>query len=192
MEPIYQSKWSSSAIPSELIDSIVKQCETLEQIPGRVGFEGEELLDKKVRDSQVAFLPGTHWIACVMRQIVESFNEENFKYDLFPGFENNQVQYGTYHPGGHYSWHKDAEVWAMPNNDDLKIRKLSVTIQLSEPDDYEGGEVQLQGPNNELYLTPKERGTVIVFDSRTLHRVRPVKSGVRKSLVGWVAGPRWR
>ena len=127
-----------------------------------------------------------------MRQIVEQINADNFMYDLHPGFDNHTIQYGVYKPSGHYTWHKDADLFAAENKPDLTLRKLSVTVQLSEPDDYEGGELQLQGPDGDLYTCPKERGTIIVFDSRTLHRVRPIKSGVRKSLVGWVNGPRWR
>ena len=42
------------------------------------------------------------------------------------------------------------------------------------------------------YFAPKQKGTLIVFDSRTKHRVRTVKTGLRKSIVGWVVGPRWK
>jgi PKHD-type hydroxylase len=193
MESIYQTRWAPSSIPSDLIEGIVRQCETIKELEkGTIGIQGEEVLDKKIRNSEVAFLPEHHWIACVMRQVVEQMNIENFKYDLDPGFDQKTVQFGIYGPAGHYVWHKDSDIFAAENRSDLKLRKLSVTVQLSEPDDYEGGELQMQGPNGELYECPKERGTVIVFDSRTLHRVRPIKSGVRKSLVGWVTGPRWR
>jgi len=193
MNSIYQSKWAPTYIPADLIKNIVNQCESINNLTeGTVGLEGEEKMLKNIRNSEVAFLPDTHWIACVMRQIVEQFNTENFMYDLHPGFDNHIIQYGVYKPSGHYTWHKDADLFADENKPDLSIRKLSVTVQLSEPDDYEGGELQMQGPDGALYTCPKERGTVIVFDSRTLHRVRPIKSGIRKSLVGWVNGPRWR
>ena len=46
--------------------------------------------------------------------------------------------------------------------------------------------------SRKTFFAPKQRGTVIMFDSRTPHRVRKVKSGLRKSLVGWVCGPRFR
>lgn len=65
-------------------------------------------------------------------------------------------------------------------------------MQLSDEDEYEGGELQLLDPTGHLYTVPKERGTISIFDSRLSHRVRKVKSGCRKSLVGWVVGPRWR
>ena len=72
------------------------------------------------------------------------------------------------------------------------VRKLSFSLQLSDPEDYTGGEVQFMDNGRKTYFAPKQRGTLIMFDSRTPHRVRKVKSGMRKSLVGWVCGPRWR
>ena len=72
------------------------------------------------------------------------------------------------------------------------IRKLSFSIQLSDPEDYEGGELEFNVNNEERFFAPNKKGTVIIFDSRIQHRVLEVKSGVRKSLVGWVVGPRWK
>ena len=65
-------------------------------------------------------------------------------------------------------------------------------MQLSPPDDYEGGNVQLLADSGGSYIAPRKRGTVILFDSRTQHRVLKVTKGVRKSIVGWVVGPRWK
>ena len=65
-------------------------------------------------------------------------------------------------------------------------------VQLSDPDDYEGGNLQLLGEDGKSYFAPRKKGTVIVFDSRTQHRVLKVTKGLRKSLVGWVVGPRWK
>ena len=72
------------------------------------------------------------------------------------------------------------------------VRKLSFVVQVSNPDDYEGGNLQLLDEADNSYIAPRKRGTVILFDSRTRHRVLPVKSGLRKSVVGWVVGPRWK
>jgi len=70
-------------------------------------------------------------------------------------------------------------------------RKISLSLQLSEPSDYEGGELVLQAGDSER-VAEKARGTLIAFPSFVLHRVRPVTAGVRKSLVIWVAGPEFR
>ena len=71
-------------------------------------------------------------------------------------------------------------------------RKLSFSIQLSHPDDYEGGNVQLLDEAGNSYIAPRKRGAIVLFDSRTQHRVLKVTKGTRKSIVGWVVGPRWK
>ena len=65
-------------------------------------------------------------------------------------------------------------------------------MQLSDPDDYEGGNVILLTEGGQKYVVPRQRGTVIIFDSRTMHCVNKVKKGLRKSLVAWAVGPRWK
>ena len=65
-------------------------------------------------------------------------------------------------------------------NFEPRVTNVGATVK-ARPDD-----------NTYRFLVPKSRGTVIVFDSRTPHRVTPVESGIRKSLVGWVVGKRWR
>ena len=72
------------------------------------------------------------------------------------------------------------------------VRKLSFAMQLSHPDDYEGGNVQLMDEAGKSYIVPRRRGTIVLFDSRTQHRVHKVRKGVRKSIVGWCVGPRWK
>lgn len=72
------------------------------------------------------------------------------------------------------------------------VRKLSFSLQLSDPDDYEGGNVVLLDEAGRRYVAPRQRGTIVLFDSRTQHRVCKVRKGVRKSIVGWVVGPRWK
>ena len=68
-------------------------------------------------------------------------------------------------------------------------RKLSFTMQLSEPSEYEGGDVMLITSQNPFAI-PKERGTITFFPSYTLHEVKPITKGTRKALVGWIHGPR--
>ena len=71
------------------------------------------------------------------------------------------------------------------------VRKLSFSVQLSDPDDYKGGDLLLKISSDPTQVK-KTRGTVIFFPSYVLHEVTPVEQGVRKSLVGWVTGPRWK
>ena len=87
---------------------------------------------------------------------------------------------------------RENEVNNFVNEGAEKVRKLSFVLQLSHHDDYEGGNLQLLDEARNNYIAPRHRGTMILFDSRTPHRVQKVISGERRSLVGWVIGPRWK
>ena len=78
------------------------------------------------------------------------------------------------------------------NKNSELVRKLSFTLQLSDPNDYEGGNVQLLNDEGKKYIAPRQRGTIILFEPRTSHRVLKVTKGTRRSIVGWVVGPRWK
>jgi PKHD-type hydroxylase len=141
---------------------------------------------------------------------VQRANRENFQYDL-TNIDGEAMQYTVYGPGEHYGWHKDQGISSyykpvstgnrghgqelfqdFVNQNCEQVRKLSFSLLLSDPDTYEGGNLQLLGEDGKSYFAPRRRGVILLFDSRTQHRVQKVKSGVRKSLVGWVCGPRFR
>lgn len=95
------------------------------------------------------------------------------------GYESLQLL--KYEVGDHYTWHTD---WSPVNN---KRRKLSMTVQLSEPTDYEGGDVEiLDGP--EIRILSREVGSATVFPSWAAHRVTPITAGIRWALVAWAMG----
>ena len=96
------------------------------------------------------------------------------------------IQYTEYYSsGGHYDWHTDVGSGA------LSHRKVSITVQLSKPDEYEGGNLELlRGEYNEV--APRGLGTVVIFPSYMLHRVTEITKGTRKSLVLWVGGSHYR
>ena len=97
------------------------------------------------------------------------------------------VQYGLYEPGGTYNWHVDQHPRPVRGN----VRKISMTLFLNE--DYEGGEfdLELYSPDTDpRFKTFKlKTGSAIFFQGDQWHRVRPVTSGLRKSLVAWFYGP---
>jgi PKHD-type hydroxylase len=118
------------------------------------------------------------------------------------------MQFTSYQAGQYYHWHNDAGLATQYkpiavgncaqslvqdhlNHSIEMVRKLSFVLQLSNHDDYEGGNLQLLDETGKSYIAPRKRGTMILFDSRTQHRVQKVRSGTRKSLVGWVVGKRW-
>ena len=172
------------------------------------------IVNHKKRKSKNAWIETSYWLGGYLWYYIDKINRENFGYDI-TGIDNDSIQYTQYSEGEFYNWHTDfsfsnlyeltstrrtvASISEQQNyfNEFLKkntetIRKLSFTVQLSDPDSYEGGDVQMIDDGDSLYTIPKEQGTIVVFDSRTKHRVRKVKKGVRRSLVGWCVGPRWK
>ena len=102
--------------------------------------------------------------------------------------DNSSVKYKVYNEGDSQGWHNDADVIDGPGD----VRKLSFTLQLSNYNDYEGGNVQFLDEAGGKYFIPRNRGCIALFDSRTQHRVQKVTKGTRKALVGWCVGPQWR
>lgn len=120
-----------------------------------------------------------------VEEIVLRLNAQFFHYDL-SGLVS--FQYALYDgaEGGHFDWHKDyGKDYTAP---DQEPRKLSLSIQLSDPANYQGCALEFRG-GNQVDVAPKSRGAVIAFPSYILHRVTPITSGVRKSLVVWAVGP---
>jgi PKHD-type hydroxylase len=72
------------------------------------------------------------------------------------------------------------------------VRKLSFSLLLSDPDEFEGGNLQFMDEAGKTYFAPRQKGALILFDSRAQHRVQKVTKGTRKSIVGWTVGPRWK
>ena len=146
------------------------------------------------RDSEVAFLSDS-WVYDIINPYVMEANHKanwNFEWDW-----NESIQFTKYGVGQFYGWHSDA--FATPYKMDMgefsgKIRKLSVTINLSDPKDYKGGNLRFDfGPHDQKkrFHTCTEirpRGSIIVFPSHIYHQVTPVTKGTRHSLVMWSLG----
>lgn len=109
-------------------------------------------------------------------------NADKWNFDLW-GFLDS-LQYTVYRAGDEFGWHVDC-------GPKLPPRKLSVSVQLSDPSEYEGGDLQLQ-VSETIETAPREKGTVVIFPSFIMHRVTPVTKGVRRALVAWIAGPAFK
>jgi PKHD-type hydroxylase len=151
------------------------------------GFGEGLLTDKKVanksiRDSDVNFLypcEENGWVFERIAHTVKKLNQQYFGFNLFGLSEGLQLtKYNS--PGGKYIRHIDRGMGH-------EVRKLSVTIQLSDPSEYEGGELVLHY-DHEPTVMSKDQGRLIVFPSYVLHEVKPVTKGTRYSLVAWVTG----
>lgn len=142
-----------------------------------------------IRRADIAWLDdieGADWVMERMIGLVARANREGFGFDLTEFGESAQVaRYGAEREG-HFDWHSDigTGTWAAK-------RKLTVVVQLSEPEDYAGGALQLQ-PDSNIAEAPRLRGTATIFPSFVLHRVTPVTEGVRFSLTLWAHGPAFR
>jgi PKHD-type hydroxylase len=159
-------------------------------------LDDKDIVDlKKKRDSNIAWL-NDRWIYKEIQPFIHQANRLanwNFDWDF-----SESCQFTKYGPGQHYGAHCDS--WESPyanadNKDTFgKIRKLSVTCSLSDPSEYEGGELEFQFRNQDD-PTPKKkcveilpRGSICVFPSFVWHEVKPVTKGVRYSLVIWSLG----
>ena len=186
--------WYETRIPESLMKSLL---DDLDRVDENIFIKSEvNPHDSKVRDSirksQHCWISSTHWIGGFLWHYIKMANKDNFLYDI-SDIENDMIQYTQYNKGDFYNWHTDMDICDI-NEPDQLVRKLSFTLQLSYDDEYKGGNLEFADYDDSTYrfTAPKSRGTVIVFDSRIPHRVTPVKSGIRKSLVGWVVGKRWR
>ncbi len=128
----------------------------------------------------------------VLDQCVVDSNINCFDFDLSGYRELQFTEYnGDKEQKDHYDWHQDRLFDA--NDGTAQVRKLSLVVQLSDPKDYEGGDLHFQSPAVDLHKDAFIRqGSVVLFPSFTYHKVMPVTSGKRFSFVTWVCGPRWR
>lgn len=204
----FQSVWYYTDIPKEIIE--IAESDLTKKFGTYMGDSQlmGDTLNKDKRNSKNAWVPTDFWVGGFVWHYIERANRENFLYDL-RCIDGESMQFTSYSEGEFYGWHNDAGISNQYKpvtvgnrseglaqdflNEKIEmVRKLSFVVQLSDPDDYEGGNLQLLDESGNSYIAPRRRGTIILFDSRTQHRVLKVKKGTRKSLVGWTVGPRWK
>jgi PKHD-type hydroxylase len=210
----FQSVWYETELPAEIVNilekTIVEEFNQNLNNSTVAGENGENTLNKGVRNAKHTWLPSSHWVTGFVMHYVNIANQQNFCYDLL-GLDGQTVQYTVYDKGEFYNWHIDQGIGSCYkpqgtnrhgySEETIKdqllfekelMRKLSFSLQLSDETEYKGGELQIIDDAEKLYSVPKKRGLLVCFDSRARHRVTKVTSGRRKSLVGWIVGPRWR
>lgn len=188
----YDTIWFNTKLPDEIIDIMIESLgkeDILSNLDDSCIAPSEQnpgLKNTDVRKSKTTFFDTSNWIAGFIDYYVMRSNRENFNYNL-THIDHNSLQYTEYQSGEFYNWHIDALPF-LENTDSQ--RKLSFSLQLSDSTDYSGGDLQFHDVyENKSYFASREKGTLIIFDSRVRHRVRKVKSGKRKSIVGWYCGP---
>ena len=197
-----------SVLSHKFCDELIKYGNTKKEELGLIGGiskkaeKGKPLEDKDIkdlkqkRDSNIVWL-SEPWIYKEIHPYIHTANRNsgwNFEWDF-----SEACQFTKYKLNQYYDWHCDS--WLEPYGKDKdinyqgKIRKLSVTCQLTDDSEYEGGELEFQYRNkdnpNEVILCDhaRKKGSIIVFPSFIWHRVKPVTKGTRYSLVLWFLGP---
>jgi len=147
---------------------------------------------KEIRNSNISWIDDW-WVKKELEPYVKRANEMagwNFNFT-----KSEASQFTIYEPGEYYDWHRDAQNYPYTQGEQKGlIRKLSVTVSLSNPEDYEGGFLEFSRENDfnkKYFYKVREilpRGSICVFPSYTWHRVSPVTKGKRLSLVQWNLG----
>jgi len=181
-----------SMMSDNLLNEMIEYCDKLQYMDAEVNGTHGVRTNLDVRRTDVAFIPWDEWIPGILNNIMMSANEEYFNYDLT--YFESRIQCGVYkgEDQGKYDWHVDASApfWY---HGKLHERKLSCSFMLSGPDEYTGGEMQFCLPSVKKAESKKpEKGSALIFPSWLPHRVKPVKSGIRKSLVVWMHGPMFK
>ena len=169
--------WKSD-IPDNICDQIINCTDKIKYEKGSTPI-GEDCRKVDIKFLYEEF----NWINALITGYGLFANCKNFKYQLSK-CDIEAVQLSRYRTGQFYDRHVDFNC----NEDTIPhTRKLSMSVQLSDEKSYDGGDLILYY-NGDVFPTPKSKGTVIVFDSRTTHEVTPVIRGERYSLVKWIHG----
>ena len=149
--------------------------------------------DKSIRDSDIkmVFVNGENeWMFSKLLNIASHMNAQFYNYDL-NGFDH--FQYTEYNgEGTQYRYHTDCVFGDNVSVDLLIPRKLSFSLILSDSSEYEGGEFEFMLSSGDPLIAEQKRGRIITFPSYMLHRIAPLKSGKRRSIVFWAVGPKFK
>jgi PKHD-type hydroxylase len=147
---------------------------------------GDNIEETEYRVSDISWIPNESkygWLFDKLSEYAYVANKNMWNFDIW-GY-GDELQYTTYYDnGGHYDWHADL-------GPGISNRKMSMVLQLSDPGEYDGGELQFNNGGGILSVERK-LGVLCFFPSFLLHRVTPVTAGVRKSLVTWYCGSNFR
>ena len=195
-----------SAIPPKICDDIIKHGLSQAETMARTGDYGDKELSKdeikdmkRKRNSDLVWLNDT-WIYKEIHPYLIEANKNagwNFQWD-----RSEACQFTKYKLNQYYDWHCDS--WNKPYDkpdtpEHGKIRKLSMTCQLTDGSEYKGGELEFDFRNYDPHMRDESKhlvkvkeilpkGSIVVFPSHVWHRVKPVTSGTRYSLVVWSIG----
>lgn len=178
--------WSYSAerLSAELCKELVDACHQFPVIPASTVGQDRYPDHRQADARKIGVTPRTQWIFDFLARIAAEVSATVSVLELTE--IARAPQYVEYRPDwGRFDWHNDYS-----HEQPFAPRKLTIILQLSPPNEYEGGSLEAFG--TVVTELPREQGSVLVFPSILPHRVTPVTAGVRRALVAWIAGPRMR
>jgi len=184
---IFEPKWKSWVVETtgvvftpKLCQEIIDLHQTLKKEEGKVD-RNKGIVNKDIRKSTISWIDFDRMplFYSDINDFIQKTNKNHF------GFENvhltEKAQISEYVIGDYYGWHTDTSI---DMNEESPVRKLSMTLLLNDPSEFEGGDLQIAGKQ----LLPMKQGHATIFASFLQHKVTPVTRGVRKSLVMWFGG----
>lgn len=192
--------WFQEGLSKEEVNQVINLASELPiERATTLGDDGEVVEQKDpngARSSMVKWIPQSddwNWLYVRMMELAKEANDETWNFDLISADEN--IQYTEYYANenGHYDWHQDVGPGELASK-----RKVSITLQLSEDDEYVGGDLEITGGGSgdgvfeTSHVCPRGKGITVIFPSYMMHRVTPVTKGTRRSLVLWVGGSHYR
>lgn len=178
--------WFEHGFSKEELEKIYKDV-------GEIAFRDADIIGgsapTSIRSSRIKWIPQTpqwKWLYDKLMDYAAQANNDLWHFDLISAPE--QIQYTEYYASenGHYDWHMDVGPGIASG------RKVSLTVQLSDFDEYEGGDLELWLGADAIHKAPRGAGNVVIFPSYMMHRVKQVTSGTRRSFVLWVGGTHYR
>lgn len=189
-EPIhlYETAYTPNALNEQQIKEIIELGEKLTPSPAQVGGGLAGRVDEHTRRSNTSWINpdvAPNWVARYFEELFLAVSAKHFGFEL-TGIES--LQYTVYNEkySGEYKWHNDTAFVGTGI-----VRKLSMSILLSDEDEYAGGRLILAPQGNPI-VAEEKKGQAIFFPSWTPHCVTPIMKGTRKSLVIWAHGPAFK
>ncbi len=193
---ITEPRWKSYIVETTQPIFTPKQCQMIIEagraepkqdayVGNKQGIKGG-VLDTKTRTSHISWIPFKK-MPDMYKDIEKIMKTSNGNHFGFDGMQITEMaQYTEYPEGGFYDWHMDCDV---NMQHEPPVRKISMTLLLNDPSEFEGGDLELMAPGKFAEL---KQGHAIIFASFLNHRVNPVTKGMRQSLVCWFGGKPFR
>ena len=177
--------WWEGAFTESELDWLQDRAKNAQR-SAQVGTGGSGGVNTNVRRSNIDWLantPDTVWVFEKLATVAAKINAQYYNFDLTGFGEPLQLTHYDQSEHGMYGWHQDFGGGIS--------RKLSMAMQLTDPSEYEGGNLEVMTSAKPQAIR-KQRGLIAIFPSYIVHQVTPVVKGSRQSLVAWVSGPTFK